>query len=138
MVFHCKLSIIYSTLFSTFLFVSSYSPFIIMLSIIGWTIFFYIQFPSHLPFLLEHPSIGSSFLANVSANFFSFSFSDPALFFLVPLFLAQLLFLFVCPFYTLHPSPYPHLKCFQSFLLTPSQCPILCTIQRYNPHKALH
>ena len=33
-VFHCKLSILHSTLFSAFLFVYSYSPFIIMLSII--------------------------------------------------------------------------------------------------------
>ena len=32
-VFHCKLIILHSTLFSDFLFVSSYSPFIIMLSI---------------------------------------------------------------------------------------------------------
>ena len=60
-------------------------------------------------------SAGSSFLASGPANFFS-SLSIPALFFLLPLYLAQLLFSF-CPFYTLHLSPYPHIKCFQLFLL---------------------
>ena len=44
--------------------------------------------------VLEHPSAGSYFLASVPANFFSPHLSVPALFFLLPLFLAQLLFLF--------------------------------------------
>ena len=85
--------------------------------------FFCLKLSSHLPFLLEHPSAGISFLTSGPVNFFSSPLSVPALFFLLLLFLAQLHFLFCFPFYTLHPSPYPHLKCFQSFL------PILCTIQ---------
>ena len=99
---------------------------------------FFCREPSYrLPFLLELPSAGSSFLASGPANLFSSSLSVPALFFLLPLFLAQLHFYFVCPLYTLHPSPYPHLKCFQLFLLIPS-CPGLCTIQHYTTHKTLH
>ena len=76
-------------------------------------IFFCRELSSHLPFLLEHPSAGSSFLASGTTNFFSSSLSVPASFFLLPFFLSQLHFLF-CPFYTPHPSPYPHLKFFQA------------------------
>ena len=54
----------------------------------------------NVPFLrtrvLEHPSAGRSFLASGPANFFYSSLSVPALFFLLPLLLAQLHFLF-CP-----------------------------------------
>ena len=57
-------------------------------------IFFCLELSSHLPYLLEHPSAGSSFLASGPVNFFSFSLSVPALFFLLPLFLVQLYFLF--------------------------------------------
>ena len=57
-------------------------------------IFFCPELSSHLPYLLEHPSAGSSFLAIVPENFFSASLSVPALFFLLPLILAQLHFLF--------------------------------------------
>ena len=57
-------------------------------------IFFCFEPSSHLPFLLEHPSAGSSFLTSGPVNFFSSSLSVPALFFLHPLFLAQLHFLF--------------------------------------------
>ena len=64
-------------------------------------IFFSRELSSRLSFLLEHPSAGSSFLASG------------------PVFLAQH-FYFVCPFFTLNPSPYSHLKRFQSFLLIPS------------------
>ena len=46
--------------------------------------------------VLEHPSAGSSFLASGPANFFSSSLSIPALFFLLPLFLAQLHFFIMC------------------------------------------
>ena len=44
--------------------------------------------------VLEHPSAGSSILASGPTNFFSSSLSVPALFFLLPLFQAQLHFLF--------------------------------------------
>ena len=72
--------------------------------------------PSVVVFLLC-PSTDSSFLDSGPANLFSYSLSVPAVFFLLPLFLAQLhLFYFVCPI--LH-APYPHLKFFHSFLLIP-------------------
>ena len=83
-------------------------------------IFFCLEPSSRLPFLLEHPPAGSSFLTSSPIIFFSSSLSVTALFFLLPLFLAQLHFYFVCPFYTLNHSPYSHLKCFQSFLFIPS------------------
>ena len=67
-----------------------------MLSIID--IFLCLELSSHLPYLLEHPSAGSSFLASGLANLFSSSLSVPALFFLLPLFLAQLNFLFCVHF----------------------------------------
>ena len=53
--------------------------------------------------VLEHPLAGSSFLASGPANFFSYSLSVPALIFLLPLFLAQLHFLF-CLFILHTPS----------------------------------
>ena len=67
-------------------------------------IFFCLELSSHLPYLLEHPSIGSSFIASGPANIFSSSLSVPALFFLLPLFLAQLHFLFCLSI--LHSPPY--------------------------------
>ena len=75
-----------------------------------------------LPFTIpSRTSFSRQFLLSQwPSNFFSTSLSVPALFFLHPLFLAQLHIYFVCPFYMLHPSPYPRLKCFQSFLLIPS------------------
>ena len=76
---------------SAFPLLSSYSPFIIMLS---FDILFCLELSSRLPFLQEHPSAGTSFLTNGPANFFFSSLSVPALFFLLPLFLAQLHFLF--------------------------------------------
>ena len=54
--------------------------------------FFCRELSSRLPFLIENPWAGSSFLTSGPANFFSSSV--PALFFLLPLFLAQLHFLF--------------------------------------------
>ena len=69
--------------------------------------------------VLERPSATSSFFASGRANTFSSSLSDPTLFFILSLFLTHQQFLFCRPFYTLHLSPYPHLKCFQSFLLIP-------------------
>ena len=57
-------------------------------------IFFCRELSSHLPFLLEHTSAGSSFLASGPVNLFFSSLSVPAVFFLLPLFLAQLHFLF--------------------------------------------
>ena len=86
---------------------------------LSFDIFFCREPSSRLPFLLEHPSAGSSFLASGPVNFFSSPLSVLALFFLLPVLLVQLHFYFVCPLYTLHPSPYPHLKCFQSLLLIP-------------------
>ena len=76
-------------------------------------------------------------LSQWPSQFLSLFLSVPALFLLLPHFLVQLHFYFVCPFYTFHPSSYPHLKCFQSFLFIPSYCPSLCTIQRYTLHKEL-
>ena len=53
-VFHCKFSIIHSTLFSAFIFVPSYSPFIVMLSIIWYLLlpqtFFQFIIPSRASF----------------------------------------------------------------------------------------
>ena len=50
------------------------------------------NFPLVYHFLLEHPSADNSFLASSPANFFSSSLSLPALFFLLPLYLAELHF----------------------------------------------
>ena len=121
-VFHCKLSILHSTLFSAIFFIFAHS--------LSSDIFFYREPSSHLPFLLERPSAGSSLLASSPVNSFSSSLSIPALFFLLPLFLAQLHFYFACPFYTFHPSPYPHLKCFQRF------CSFRRTVQDSAPYNA--
>ena len=55
-------------------------------------IFFCHEHSTHLPFLPEHPSAGSSFSASSPANFFSSSVSVPALLFLLPFFAAQLHF----------------------------------------------
>ena len=46
---HCKLSIFHSTVFSAFLFVSSYSPFIIMFSIIWYLLLPRNLFPCTIP-----------------------------------------------------------------------------------------
>ena len=99
------------------LYVSSYSPFIILLSIIRYL-------------LLPRTSISSTIPSGASSRpvlisqwpnqFFPSSLSAPAVYFLLPLSLAQLHFLFCYPFYTLHSSLYQHIKCFQSFLLIPS------------------
>ena len=96
-VFHCKLSILHSTLFSAFLFVSAYSPFIIMLSII-WYLLLPLTFYQFT--ISSRDSFRRQFLLSQwPSQFFSY-LSVPA-------------FFSVCSFYTLHPSPYPHLKCFQ-------------------------
>ena len=58
---------------------------------------------SHLPYLPEHPSACSSFLASGPANLFPSSLSILALFFLLPLFIAQLHVLF-CLSILHHPS----------------------------------
>ena len=87
-------------------------PFRIFIQSIYYNVLYYL-IPSAanlLPVYREHPSGGSSFLASGPANFFSSSLSVPALLFVLPLFPAQLHFYFVCPFYTLHPSPFPLLK----------------------------
>ena len=65
-----------------------------MLSIIWYLLLPRTFFPVTIGYLLEHPSAGSSFFASGPANIFSSSLSVPALFFLLPLFLAQLHFLF--------------------------------------------
>ena len=61
-----------------------------------------------------HPiyhSFSMQFLLSQWPSQFLFLFlSVSTLFFPPPLFLAQLHFF--CPFYALHPSPYPHLECF--------------------------
>ena len=57
-------------------------------------IIFCFKLSFHSPFLLENPSAGSSFLASGPTNFFSSSLLVPALFFLLPFFLAQQHFLF--------------------------------------------
>ena len=116
-VFQCKLSILHSTHFSDFLFVSSDSPLIMMLFIIWHILLLRTFIPLTIPsreFFVRHFLVRSG-----PANLFSSSLSVPALFFLPPLFLVQLNFL-VCQFYMLHLSSYPHRKCFQLFLLIPS------------------
>ena len=84
-------------------------------------IFFCYESSSRLPFILEHPSAGSSFLASDPANFFSSSLSVPALFFLLALFEAELHFLFYqsilhAPFLSIFRSQMQ----IQLFLLIPS------------------
>ena len=69
-VFHCKLSILHSTFFSAFLFVSPYRPFIMMLSII------YLLLPRTV-FLFAIPSRASfswQFLHSQSPSQFLFLF----------------------------------------------------------------
>ena len=61
--------------------------------IIRMSIILYLLLPRTF-FLLEHSSAGSFFLASDPVNLFSYSLSVPALFFLLPLFLAHLQFLF--------------------------------------------
>ena len=113
-VFHCKLS--FSTLPSSQPSFSYLYTVHLLYCCLSSDILFCNEFSSHLPYLLEHPAIGSSFLASGTANFLSSSLSVPALFFVRPLFLAQQHFFVMSEsFYTLHSSPYPHLKCFQSF-----------------------
>ena len=68
-VFHCKFSILHSTFLSAFLFISSQSIYHNVVYHI-----FCLELSSHLPYLLEHPSADSSFLASGPANFFSPSF----------------------------------------------------------------
>ena len=67
-------------------------------------IFFCLELSSRLPFLLEHPSAGNSSLANGPANFFFTSLSVSALFFVLPLFLGELHFLFYLSI--LHAPPF--------------------------------
>ena len=76
----------------TFFFVSSYSPFIIMLSIIWYRLLprTFFSFTIH-----SRASFSRQFLLSQWSSQFLFpSLSVPALFFLLPLFLAQLYFLF--------------------------------------------
>ena len=77
---------------SAFLFVSSYSPFFIMLSIIWYLhlprTFFSFTIPSRASFSRQF------LLSQWSSQFLSSSLSVPSLLFLLPLFLAQLQFLF--------------------------------------------
>ena len=53
-----------------------------------------LELSSRLPFFLGHPSAGSYFLASGPVNFLSSSLSVTALFYLLPLFPAQMYFLF--------------------------------------------
>ena len=94
-----------------------HSPFIIILSIIGYLLLLRTFLPFTIP---SRASVSRQFLLRQWSSQFRF------------------LFYFVCPFYTLHPSPYPHIKCFEQFLFIPSQCPSLCTIQRYTPHRTFN
>ena len=112
-VFHCKFSILHSTLFSAFLFVSSYSPFIIMLS--------YLISSSALNFLPIYHSFQSILQQAVPSqpvaqpiyfpplyqfqHYSSFSHS----------FYHNCIFYFISLFYTFHPSPYPHLEYLSHF-----------------------
>ena len=92
LIFHCKLSILHSTLFSAFLFVSPYSPFVKMLSIIWYLLlqrtFFTFTIPSRESFSRQF------LLSQWPSQFYYSSLSVPALLFLLPLCLAQLHFLF--------------------------------------------
>ena len=85
---------------------------------------------------LISPSAGSSFLASGPSNFFySSSLSVPALFFILPLFQAQLHFLFYLS--VLHPPPFSIFTSQMLPVVLFIPCPSLCTIQR-TPYKALH
>ena len=75
--------------------VSAFSPFIIMLSIIWYLLLFLTFFPFTIP---STASFSRQFLLSQwPVNLFSSSLSVPALFLLLPLFLAQLNVLFCVP-----------------------------------------
>ena len=104
--------ILHSTLFSAFVFVSAYSQFIRVLFIIRYFLlprtFFSFTIPSRASFSRQF------FLASGPDNFiFLFFISSSIIFPYSTISCTTSFYYFVSPFYTLHPSPYPHLKkCF--------------------------
>ena len=96
------------------LFVSSNSPFIIMLSTI-WYLLPRTFFPFIIP---SRSSFSRQFLLSQWPSQFRFIFVTSSI--ILPSPTLSSTTVFFCPFYMLHPSPYPRLKCFQTFLLTQS------------------
>ena len=102
-------------------------PFRIFLQSIYYNVVYHLisssaaNFFSRLLSLLEYASASNSFLASGLANLFPLLHQFQHRILPCPTLSSITTFLyFVCSFYTFHPSPYPHFKCFQSFLLIPS------------------
>ena len=103
----CKLSILHSSLFSAFLFVSAYSPFFMMLSIMWYLLlprtFFPFTIPSRASFSRQ------LLLSQWPSQFLFLFFISSSIIFPCPTLFSTTAFFIL----SLHPSP--HLKCFQSF-----------------------